>query len=327
MKELSWGIIGCGDVTEVKSGPAFNKVPHSRLLAVMRRNAEKARDYARRHGVPKWYQDAEDLVNDPGVNAVYIATPPLYHEAYALMCIAAGKPVYIEKPVTLDAASARRIDDAARRSGIKVSIAHYRRQQPLFLKIKDLLDTGAIGKVQTVSLQLFLPHKTSVIAQTEEPWRLDPAVSGGGLFHDLSPHQLDLMLYYFGKVKKMKGMAVNTAGLYEAADTVSGQAYFESGVFFNGSWCFTVPSFQKTDRCTITGSGGILSFSIFDQNPLQMVSDAGEQIFHFDTLQHVQQPMIEQVVRYFLDQAQNPCSTEEGVAVMEVIDAFTKASE
>src|SRR5688572_27609273 len=113
MEEVRWGIIGCGDVTEVKSGPAFNKVPNSKLVAVMRRNAEKAKDYAARHGVPKWYSNAAELINDPDVNAIYIATPPLQHEEYTLAAIKAGKPVYVEKPMAVSATAAKRMQEAA----------------------------------------------------------------------------------------------------------------------------------------------------------------------------------------------------------------------
>src|ERR1044072_2959571 len=96
-KVIGWGIIGCGDVTEVKSGPAFNKVPHSALVAVMRRDSEKAKDYAKRHNVPKWYGDAGNLINDPDVNAIYVATPPSSHEEYTIAAVNAGNPVYVEK--------------------------------------------------------------------------------------------------------------------------------------------------------------------------------------------------------------------------------------
>jgi len=98
-KTIHWGIIGCGDVTELKSGPAFQKVPGSKLVAVMRRNADLARDYAKRHGVARWYSDASELINDPQVDAVYVATPPDSHALYAIQAMKAGKPVYVEKPM------------------------------------------------------------------------------------------------------------------------------------------------------------------------------------------------------------------------------------
>src|SRR5437870_5565340 len=123
MKKINWGIIGCGDVTEVKSGPAFNKVPNSSLVAVMRRNADKAKDYARRHNVPKWYDDANKLIADPDVNAIYIATPPSSHEEYTLAALNAGKPVYVEKPMTLNTAQANNMLNAAKEKNIKLVVA------------------------------------------------------------------------------------------------------------------------------------------------------------------------------------------------------------
>jgi predicted dehydrogenase len=318
---ISWGIIGCGNVTEVKSGPAFNKVPDSKLVAVMRRNKEKAKDYAARHKVPKWYSDADQLINDPEVNAIYVATPPSSHEEYAIKAMEAGKPVYIEKPMATNAGAAKRIAEMSLQAGIKVCIAHYRRQQPLFLKIKSLLDEKAIGEPRLVNLRCWQPHESDMIAKTDENWRLDPSISGGGLFHDLSPHQIDLMIYFFGKPKEAKGIAFNAAGIYEADDTVAGQIVFENKVLFNGSWCFTID--KKEEWCEITGSKGSLRFSIFEHQPLVITQHGKEKSISFDKLQHVQQPMIERVVQYFLDKAKNPCSAEEGMEVMKLIDQLS----
>jgi predicted dehydrogenase len=323
MDQINWGIIGCGNVTEVKSGPAFSKVPHSSLVAVMRRNAEKAADYANRHNVSKWYADAQQLIDDPDVNAIYIATPPDSHEEYAIRAMQAGKPVYLEKPMALNAASAQRIADVVSSTRARLTVAHYRRQQPLFLKVKELLDNKVIGDINHVNLTLFQPHHSKMIAASEKAWRIDPAVSGGGLFHDLAPHQLDLMLYFFGKVKGPTGMASNIGKLYEAADSVIGRMDFENGASFKGSWCFVVPEVEKEDTCKIYGTKGTISFSVFEHNPIQLATDRGPQTFRFETLPHVQQPMIEKVVKYFRDEAENPCPASDGVEVMRVMDAFT----
>lgn len=322
---IQWGIIGCGNVTEVKSGPAFGKVPHSKLVAVMRRNAEKAADYAQRHQIEKWYSDASALINDPDVNAIYIATPPSSHEAYTIEALQAGKPVYVEKPMAINAQSAGRMRDAAKETGVKLSVAHYRREQPLFLKIKSLINEGAIGEVRLVNLQFFQPHHSNVIAQTEEPWRLDPAVSGGGLFHDLAPHQLDLMRYFFGRPKQASGLSFNAAQLYSADDTVSGQVLFSNNILFNGVWCFTAS--EKRDHCEIIGTEGSIRFSVFEQQPVVLLKSGTERHFEFEPLQHVQQPMIQKVVEYFLGTSPNPCSADEGVDVMRMIKAFTSSSK
>src|SRR5687768_923402 len=126
MNEVKWGIIGCGDVTEKKSGPAFYKVTGSKLVAVMRRDKEKAADYARRHNVPKFYDNADDLINDPEVTAVYIATPPGSHKEYTLKVAAAGKPVYVEKPMALNFHECVEMIEACARFHVKLFVAYYR---------------------------------------------------------------------------------------------------------------------------------------------------------------------------------------------------------
>jgi predicted dehydrogenase len=144
---INWGIIGCGNVTEVKSGPAFNKVSGSKLLAVMRRNRELAEDYARRHNVPKVYSDAHELINDKEINAVYVATPPGSHAEYAIAALKAEKPVYIEKPMALNHTECKKINKASEKYGAPVFVAYYRRALPGFLRVKELIENGVIGKV------------------------------------------------------------------------------------------------------------------------------------------------------------------------------------
>jgi len=322
MKTIKWGIIGCGDVTEVKSGPAFNKVPNSSLVAVMRRDAGKAADYARRHGVPRWYSDAESLINDPEVNAIYIATPPLQHEAYTIKALKAGKPVYVEKPMAVDAAAALRMQEAAEKYGVKLSIAHYRRAQPMFLKIKQLLGGQAIGEVRVVQLQMLQAPRSGLIATSETNWRLDPGISGGGLFHDLAPHQLDLMIYFFGEPARASGIAVNQSQSSKADDLVTGQILFKNGVVFNGTWCFTVSQADKKDQIEISGSTGKISFPVFG-NTLTVDSEGRTEELVFDPIPHVEQPMIALVTDYFLGKTGNPCSAAQAILSMKLMDAFS----
>jgi predicted dehydrogenase len=328
MKKISWGIIGCGDVTEVKSGPAFNKVKHSELVAVMRRNEDKAKDYALRHNVPKWYTDAKMLINDPRVNAIYVATPPSSHEEYAMMAFAAGKPVYVEKPMALDAASALRITNAANEKNIQLSLAHYRNAQPIFNKIKQLLDEDAIGSVRFVKSELYKPSLSAGELNTPKTaWRVDPRISGGGLFHDLAPHQFGLMVHFFGEPKNVSGISLNQGHLYQADDIVAGNILFKNGIVFNGIWCFNVSKEDEKDSCKIFGDKGSIRFTFFNQREVIMSVNGKKEAFTFDILQHVQQPMIEKVVEYFRDEGPNPCSGEQGVTVMRLIDSFTVKKE
>jgi predicted dehydrogenase len=325
MKQINWGIIGCGDVTEVKSGPAFNKVKNSSLIAVMRRNAEKAKDYARRHHVPKWYADAASLINDPEVNAIYVATPPSSHEEYTMAAFGAGKPVYLEKPMSVSAVSADNIANAAKEKNIKLAVAHYRRMQPLYKKIKQLVIEKAIGDLRFARLELYKkPASKEYLTMPHTAWRVDTEIAGGGLFNDLAPHQLDMMYYLFGEVDRSCGIAANQARSYNADDIVAGNILFKTGIVFNGIWCFSVDEKDEKDNCEIVGSNGKISFSFFEHRPVILTINGKTESFSFEPLQHVQQPMIEKVVEYFLDEAPNPCSGDEGAIVMQLIDRFTE---
>lgn len=324
MEKIKWGIIGCGDVTEVKSGPAFNKVNNSSLEAVMSRNPEKAKDYAFRHQVPKWYSDANELINDEEVNAIYIATPPAFHEEYTLAAFKAGKPVYLEKPMTLDYESALKIKTISIDNNIKLAVAHYRREQPLFKKVKQLLDENIIGDIRFAKIDFY--KKSLTKNDLENPriaWRVNNEIAGGGIFHDIAPHQLDLMYYFFGEIEKAAGFATNQAGLYDADDIVSGNILFKSGVIFNGLWCFNVAEEDEIDGCEIVGSKGKINFPVFEHAKIIITLNGKTEIIPFVPLQHVQEPMIQKVVDYFLGKGPNPCSAEDGAIVMKLMDQFT----
>jgi predicted dehydrogenase len=321
MSKISWGIIGCGDVAEVKSGPAFQKAEGSGLLAVMRRDGLKAKDFAERHGVPLWYDNASNIFKNKDINAVYIATPPSTHLKYALQALKAGKDVYLEKPMVLNKEEASILYNAVKESKNKLTVAHYRRYLPAFLKVKSLLDENTIGELRFSDIQFLQPLKSDVIAKSEVNWRLNPEVSGGGLFHDIAPHQIDLMCYFFGDYIEAKG--VSTSQNKEVDDIVNGLITFKSGVQFRGVWCFNVSEISKKDNCTIYGSKGSISFSFYGE---EVILDLNGHIhtFKFENPKHVQQPMIQETVDYLLEKRNNPCSVAEGLVVTTIMDAFLK---
>ncbi|MCO5949719.1 Gfo/Idh/MocA family protein [Mucilaginibacter flavidus] len=323
MSKTNWGIIGCGNVTEKKSGPAFNKVANSSLVAVMRRDADKAADYAQRHGVGTWYSEADKLMADNRINAVYIATPPASHTPYAITALSKGFNVYVEKPVTRNAAEARQIAEAVNQHpNQKLTVAHYRRGLPMFLKVKQLLDSKLIGDVRTVQIRMWKSHRPGSAVDVVNNWRVHPELSGGGYFHDLAPHQLDLMLLYFGEPKRYFGFSLNQGGNTPADDHVSGQILFKNGVVVNGSWCFNVAENQITDSCEIVGTKGKITFPFFGTF-INWKTDDDEQTLNFTHPEHIQQPMIEKIVAYFNDEGPNPCSIEEAIVLMDILDAFT----
>jgi predicted dehydrogenase len=323
MDKIKWGIIGCGDVAEVKSGPAFQLTENSELIAVMRRDGEKAKDFAFRHQVPFWYYNATELLKNKEINAVYIATPPSTHLKYALEALDAGKHVYLEKPMVLSLQEAKILSKKVKEGNHKLTIAHYRRCLPAFLKVKELLDTNAIGEIRFADIQILQPSNTKIIAKSSVNWRLDSAISGGGYFHDLAPHQIDLMLYYFGTYKSAFGYSLNQEKVNNSDDIVNGVINFKSGILFRGLWCFNISENTKKDNCTIYGSKGTISFSFYGE---EVIVNYGGLInsYKFKNPTNIQQPMIHETVNYFLEKGKNPCTVEEGVIVMDIMDTFCK---
>ncbi|TXK48892.1 Gfo/Idh/MocA family oxidoreductase [Pontibacter qinzhouensis] len=314
MQTIRWGIIGCGDVTEVKSGPAFQKIQHSELVAVMRRNGAKAQDYAQRHQVPTWYDKAEDLINDPKVDAVYIATPPSSHAAYARQVVAAGKAVYVEKPMALSYQESQAMLEASQQAQVPLFVAYYRRCLPSFLKVKELVEAGAIGKVRYVNVQLCQPPKPSL------DWRVRPEIAGGGLFFDLAAHQLDFLDYLLGPIESAAGQAANQAGLYAAEDIVTAQFRFRSGVLGSGVWCFSVAEQQRKDFTEVVGSLGAIRFPSFRDEPVVLETKAGVQQFSLPNPPHVQQPLIQTIVDELRGHGQCPSTGESAARTAWVMD-------
>jgi predicted dehydrogenase len=294
MRTIRWGIIGCGDVTEVKSGPGFQKADNSELVAVMRRNGELARDYARRHGVPRWYDDAAALIGDPDVDAVYIATPPSSHKDYTLLSARAGKPVYVEKPMALNFAECLAMIQACQAAGVPLFVAYYRRALARFRKVKQLIDTHAIGEVRFVSVTLQQPLIAGDLAPDALPWRVRPEIAGGGLFVDLAAHMLDFLDYLLGPIRDAQGYASNQARRYPAEDMVSGAFAFEAGVHGVGTWCFS--AFERRDHTEIVGTAGKLAYSTFDAQPIVLTTATGVTEFPIDYPAHIQQPLIQTIV-------------------------------
>jgi predicted dehydrogenase len=321
MDQINWGILGCGNVTEVKSGPAFNKATHSSVVAVMRRNADKAKDYAFRHHISKWYHQADELINNENINAIYIATPPAYHKQYAIQALKAGKNVYIEKPVALTVAECEDIIAAQKLYQKKVTVAHYRRALPLFIKIKELIDEQAIGDIQIIDLKLYQKPGSDKIAKTDENWRINPAISGGGLFYDLAPHQLDILVHIFGAPNFVNGFSENIGQLNEVADVTFGQLIFDNYIIFNGVWSFNSHPDQEVEQCEIIGSKGKIVFSFFE-NDLTLIINGETENFSFKNTEHIQQNMIQKTVNYFLGIEENPCSLEDALLSLKIIESF-----
>lgn len=295
---IKWGFIGCGNVTEKKSGPAFKKIEGSTVVAVMSRDEEKAKNYAEKRGIKKWYTDAMELIEDPEVDAVYIATPPSSHATYAIMAMKAGKPVYIEKPMASSYEECTRINRISQETGVPCFVAYYRRYLPYFIKVKELIQDGAIGNVINVQIRFAQPPYDLDYNKENLPWRVQPDIAGGGYFYDLASHQLDILQDIFGCILEAEGFKSNRAGLYKAEDTVSACFQFDSGLVGSGSWCFVAHSSAKEDRIEVIGDKGMLCFSTFTFDPIALHTEKGREEFVIENPEHIQYNLIESVIHH-----------------------------
>jgi predicted dehydrogenase len=324
LKEVNWGIIGCGNVTELKSGPAFNKVEHSHLYAVMRRDAAKAADYAKRHGVPVWYANAEQLISDPQVNAIYIATPPDTHASYAIKAMRAGKPVYVEKPMARTYEECLEMIRVSEETGMPLFVAYYRRTLPAFLKVKEMVNEGIIGTPLTVNIRLHKSSGEKDQFKERQTWHTNPDIAGGGYFYDLGSHQFDYLDFVFGPVTQVKGMAQNRAGYYPAEDTVSASFAFESGVTGTGSWSFVVAKGSEEDIIEITGTKGKIVFSCFQHGDVKLTTPQGTISLSFQNPENISHYLIETVVKELMGEGKCPNTGYSAARANKVMEEIVK---
>ncbi|MDP2560012.1 Gfo/Idh/MocA family protein [Psychrobium sp. 1_MG-2023] len=302
-RTIRWGIIGCGVVTEVKSGPAYQQTDGFELAAVMRRNQHLAEDYAKRHNVEKFYSCADELINDPAIDAVYIATPPDSHKLYALRVAAAGKICCIEKPLAPTYQDCQEIVAAFEKAKLALFVSYYRRSLPRFNKIKSLLDSGEIGCVRHINWYLNKPANEVDLSQ-QYNWRTDKKIAVGGYFDDLASHGLDLFSYLLGEYETVKGVGINQQRLYSSYDSVSACWVHKSGITGAGSWNFG--GFARQDRVTIYGSEGDISFSVFDEHPISVSSATQQKEFFIENPKNIQLHHVNNIKEQLVSGAVHP---------------------
>ena len=320
---IRWGIIGCGAVTEIKSGPAYQKTAGFELSAVMRRDSKLAQDYAKRHQVARFSDNAADIINAEDIDAVYIATPPDSHKHYALLVAAANKPCCIEKPLAPSYKESLAIVQAFKEADVPLFVAYYRRSLPRFNKVKALLEDGAIGEVRHISWHLSKPANNIDIARYYN-WRTDNKIAPGGYFDDLASHGLDLFAFLFGDFQQVKGMASNQQGLYSAYDAIAACWQHKNGVTGVGSWNFGGATRQ--DKVNIVGSKGELNFSVFDEVPIILTKAGTQQEFIIENPENIQLYHVANIYQQLVNDKQHPSTGASALHTSWVMDEILQVS-
>lgn len=317
MNIVRWGMIGAGNVTEIKSGPAFQRVQHSSLVAVMRRTPGLAADYAQRHGIARHYDRARELIRDPEVDAVYIATPPGSHAELALMACEAGKPAYVEKPMGRHYPECQRMLEAFSARGVPLFVAYYRRSLPRFLAVKAILAAQRLGRISRVQYRYAkAPWKDD---RGQLPWRLRAEHAGGGLFLDVGCHALDLIDYLFGPILEVEGTAANLSGVYDVEDQVAMSFQLAGAAAGAATWNFTAD--RPEDVLEITGADGSMRMSVFGNEPVALdILGEPTQLIDRPNPVHIQEPLIRSIVAQLRGEGVCSSTGESAARTSRVID-------
>jgi predicted dehydrogenase len=311
MKTIRWGILGCGDVAEKKGGPALYQATNSELVAVMRRDKAKAIDFATRHGAKRAYDNVGNLLSDPEIDAVYIATPPHLHCEQTILCAQAGKHVLCEKPMALNSEECEKMITACENAGVFLHIAYYRRFWPKFVALKAAIGAGKIGTILGARLLM-----TTKAAHTG--WRVDPQTSGGGHIVDVGSHRLDMLTHLLGEIESVHGFSENLLAHHAAENDTALAIKFTSGVLASAAFHFhTTPS---QDILEIYGSSGTAVCNPFDGNTLK-INDQ-EQTFTTPTPTHL--PFVENLLRIYRGEQVPHVTGLEGAKATYLLDAVLR---
>ncbi len=322
-KVYKWGIIGCGAVTELKSGPAYQKTEGFELHAVMRRDIEKGKDYAIRHNVSKFYADADNLINDPQIDAIYIATPPDSHAYYALKVADAGKICCIEKPMAPTYKECLLINNAFEEKELPLFVAYYRRSLPRFKQVKSWLEDNKIGEIRHINWHLSKPANTIDLSKAYN-WRTDIKIAYGGYFDDLASHGIDLFIDFLGDIKQAQGVAINQQGLYSSMDAITGSWVHESGVTGSGSWNFGTE--KREDYVQIYGENGKISFSVFDETPIQLEQGTHKESLMIKNPENIQLSHVQNMKNHLFDSIEHPSTGKTALHTTWILENILKSN-
>lgn len=309
---IHWGFIGCGDVVTNKSGKAFVQDGKSNVTAVMCRNLDKAKEFANNHNISEYYDDANCIFQNPDINAVYIATPPNSHMSYAKRALNAGKAVYVEKPMGIQLKECEEVLCLALEKKIPLYVAYYRRALPLFTHLKKLLDTNQLGQIRSVNVI----HHTKAPDNCTPSWRRDPSIAGGGLFHDVACHTLDLLDFLIAPINEIHSFTDNQRKLFPSDDSVSCVFQFENGVMGTGLWCFD--TYSQLEVVQIIGNEGKLEFSVFG-NYIRLSKNGTTEETVIEHPNYVQESLVHNVIDNLLSQKEALSTGETAIRTQRIM--------
>jgi predicted dehydrogenase len=315
---VHWGIIGAGDIARKQTARAIGAVRSARLEAVMRRDLQAARAFAQEFGAAKAYSQVEEVLADPEIDAVYIASPVHLHAQQTMAAAQAGKHVLVEKPMAMSTAECRAMISACRQHGVQLMVCYYQRFNARHIKLRELVAQGAIGQVTMAQArQVFLYPPAPGL------WRQSREQAGGGALMDVGVHGIDTLRFILGEVETVTALVGTLVFSYPVDDTATLLLRFRSGVQGVVSVAFSVPSVDEVDYLEVCGTGGRVWTAPLhakdSHGTLRVSTPQGEQLHVFEQSTH--QALIEAFDRSLERGEPVPVPGEEGLQGLAVVEA------
>lgn len=316
MMTLRWGLIGAGDIARKRIAPALRDLSNCELVSVSRARADQAESFAREFGAAKWFADWREQIADPGIDAVYIATPVHLHTEQTIAAAEAGKHVLCEKPMALNIADCDKMMEACRSNDVKLGIAYYRRFYPVLARVKEIINSGEIGSVTLAQINAF--EYVDLAPGDPRHWFLEGAKSGGGPMMDFGCHRIELLIDLFGPVGRVEGLVSNKAFGREVEDTAIASFQFKSGTC--ASVTVTHAVVEARDTLDIYGTTGSVHIPVLNKGGMTIVTAAGDRRESHPPAENIHAPLIEEFTGAVLNGREPRVGGETGMEVARVID-------
>ena len=313
---IRWGIIGCGDVVRKRVAAAIQNDPHSELVALCRRNPEKLAEFCSKFGVDRGSTDANDLINAPDIDALYIATPVHLHHPQTIAAARTGKHVLVEKPMALSTTECDEMIAACRNADVRLGVAYYRPFYPVVQRMSELVQSGEIGTVLSVSAITSTP--CAMQPDEDGYWRVIPGEGGGGSLMDVGSHRLELFLRLFGPITGVKAFCGTVAVDYESENVASLALQFESGIQGTLQCFFGTDTDQ--DEFAILGTKGRLTSRLLNDGPLLIEKNVEREVEQHPPCPNFNSPLIADFVAAILEDRQPTVTGENGREVNRIME-------
>jgi predicted dehydrogenase len=313
---LNWGLIGCGDISRKRVAPAIRDLDNCRLIAVNRAHSDRAEQFAHEFGADRWYKDLKELLEDEEIKAVYIATPHNLHAEQTIAAAKAGKHVICEKPMALNAQECRRMIAACRTAGVRLSIAYYRHFYPVVSRVKQILESGEIGKVVLAEIRAFENFRPE--AEDPRSWFTRKRQAGGGPLMDFGCHRIEVLLNILGAVSKAWGSQGSLITDWDVEDTSI--SILESQTEARGILAVSRAIEEPQDTLDIYGSAGSIHIPVLNKGEMKVITPGGERREDHPPHQNLHLPYIDAVTQAFLENREPPVPGETGLRVAEITE-------